>query len=64
MLNINKLKNLKEDNHKVYYNLLVQISIHSDNNQNLLNSVEKISKQMNNMVEVIDYLLQKENKHG
>ena len=64
MLNINKLKNLKEDNHKVYYNLLVQISIHSDNNQNLLNSVEKISKQMNNMVEVINYLLQKENEHG
>ena len=58
MLNINKLKNLKEDNHKVYYNLLVQISIHSDNNQNLLNSVEKISKQMKNIVEFINYLLQ------
>ncbi len=64
MLNINKLKNLKEDNHKIYHDLLVQISIHSDNNQNLLNSVEKISKQMNNMVEVINYLLQKENEHG
>jgi hypothetical protein len=64
MLNINKLKNLKENNHKIYHDLLVQISIHSDNNPNLLDSAEKISKQMNNMVEVINYLLQKENEHG
>ena len=64
MLSIDKLKNLKEDNHKLYHDLLVQISIHSDHNQNLLDTAEKISKQMNNMVEVIDYLLQKENKHG
>ena len=63
MLNIDKLKNLKEDNHKLYHNLLVQMSIHSDHNQNLLDAAEKISKQINNMVEVIDYLLQKENEH-
>lgn len=59
MLSVDKLKNLKEDNHKLYHDLLVQISIHSDHNQNLLDTAEKISKQMNNMVEIIDYLLQK-----
>lgn len=64
MLNIEKVKNLKEDNHKLYHDLLVQMNIHSDHNQNLLDSAEKISKQMNNMVEVINYLLQKENEHG
>lgn len=64
MLNLDKLKNIKEDNHNLYQALLIQLSNHSDSNPNLLNIVEKISIQMNNMVEVIDYLLQKESEHG
>ena len=64
MLNLDKLKNIEEDNHKLYQALLIQLSNHSDSNPNLLNIVEKISIQMNNMVEVINYLLQKENTNG
>ena len=60
MLNINKLKNLKEDNHKIYHELLTQISIHSDHDQNLLNAAEKVSIQMDNMIAVINYLLKGE----
>ena len=61
MLNINKLKCIKEDNHNLYHNLLIQLSIHSDSSNELLDAVENISKQMNNMVEVINYLLEKNN---
>lgn len=61
MLNINKLKRIKEDNHNLYHNLLIQLSIHSDSSNKLLDAVENISKQMNNMVEVINYLLEKNN---
>ena len=64
MLNLDKLKNIEEDNHNLYQALLIQLSNHSDSNPNLLNIVEKISIQMNNMVEVINYLLQKENEYG
>ena len=61
MLNINKLKRIEEDNHNLYHNLLIQLSIHSDSSNELLDTVENISKQMNNMVEVINYLLEKNN---
>lgn len=61
MLNINKLKYIKEDNHNLYHNLLVQLNIHSDSSNELLDAVEKIFIQMNNMVEVINYLLEKNN---
>lgn len=64
MLDINKLKNIKEDNHNLYHALLIQLINHSDSNPNLLNIVEKISIQMNNMVEIINYLLEKENNNG
>lgn len=64
MLNLDKLKNIEEDNHNLYQALLIQLSNHSDSNPNLLNIVEKISIQMNNMVEVINYLLQKEDTNG
>ena len=64
MLNLDKLKNIEEDNHNLYQALLIQLSNHSDSNPNLLNIVEKISIQMNQMVEIINYLLQKENKNG
>ncbi len=57
MLNINRLNNLKEENHKLYQALLIQLSNHSDSNPILLDTAEKISLQMNNMVEVIYYLL-------
>ena len=61
MLNINKLKRIKEDNHNLYHNLLIQLNIHSDSSNELLDAVENISRQMNNMVEVINYLLEKNN---
>jgi hypothetical protein len=64
MLNLDKLKNIEEDNHKLYQKLLIQLSQHSDSNPNLLNIVEKISIQMNNMTEIINFLLEKENKNG
>lgn len=64
MLNINKIKKIEEDNHKLYHELLIQLSIHSDSNNELLNIVQKISIQMNNMVEIINYFLQKENNDG
>ena len=64
MLNLNKIKNIKEDNHNLYQALLIQLSIHSDSNPKLLNIVEKISIQMNNMVEIINYLLEEESNNG
>lgn len=64
MLNYNKLKNIEKDNHDLYQKLLIQLSQHSDSNPNLLNIVEKISIQMNNMIEIINFLLEKENKNG
>ena len=64
MLNLNKIKDLEKDNHNLYHELLIQLSIHSDSNPNLMNIVEKISIQMGNMVEVINYLLKKEKENG
>lgn len=64
MLNINKLTNIREDNHKFYKELLAQLSRHSDSNPDLLKAAEKMALQMNNMAEVIEYLLQKEDKNG
>ena len=61
MLNIHKLKHIKEDNHHLYHNLLIQLNIHSDSSNELLDAVENIFRQMNNMVEVINYLLEKNN---
>ena len=61
MLNIHKLKHIKEDNHNLYHNLLIQLNIHSDSSNELLDAVENIFRQMNNMVEVINYLLEKNN---
>lgn len=62
MLNYNKLKNIEKDNHDLYQKLLIQLSRHSDSNPDLLNIVEKISIQMNNMTEIINFLFEKENK--
>ena len=64
MLNLDKLKNIEKDNHNLYQKLLIQLSQHSDSNPNLLNIVEKISIQMNSMTEIINFLLEKENKNG
>lgn len=64
MLNMNKLTNIREDNHKFYKELLAQLSRHSDSNSDLLKAAEKMALQMNNMTEVIEYLLQKEDKNG
>lgn len=64
MLNMNKLTNIREDNHKFYKELLTQLSRHSDSNSDLLKAAEKMALQMNNMTEVIEYLLQKEDKNG
>ena len=61
MLNFDKIKNIEKDNHDLHQTLLIQLSRHSDSNSDLLNIVEKISLQMNNMVEIINYLIQKEN---
>jgi len=60
MLNVDKLNHLRADNSKLYHTLLTQISIHSDDSPDLLKAMEQISIQMNNMVEVIEYLMEKE----
>lgn len=62
MLNIDKLSHLKEDNNNLYQKLLNIVAAHSDDSPEVLKVIEEVSKQFNNMAEVIEYLLDNKNK--
>ena len=65
MLNKTKLKNVRQDNSSLLRVLLLRLEIYSDspsrsNLSDLLDTVEEVSLQLNNLTEVIEYLLEEE----
>jgi hypothetical protein len=67
MLNKTKLKNIRQDNSSLLRVLLLRLEIYSDspsrsNLSDLLDTVEEVSLQLDNLTEVIEYLLEEENE--